>query len=169
MNDELTKLLANRVAGKTELETIEIYHPDFTRTFYLVRNLTTGFIAKTEDGVQRNFEYCPMRWERGNSENNLDYDLKITFQDLNILIAPEIYSIPIESEVMPIAVIRSYIYQRDGTIGGIADGPYRLTIRDITFTPEGCAFSASAKPLNRSGSGEIYTFRRFETLKGFVT
>lgn len=168
MNEELTKLLANRVAGKTELETIEVSHPDFSKTFYLVRNLTTGFTGQLENGGSASFIYCPMRWERGNSENNLDYDLKITFQDLNTLIAPEVNSIPVDSEVMPVAVIRSYIYQRNGTIGGIADGPYRLTIRDITFTPEGCAFSASAKPLNNSGCGELYTFRRFETLKGFV-
>lgn len=169
MIDELRLLLANRIAGKAELETIEISHSSFSETFYLVRNLTEGFNGRLEDGSIKSFKYCPMKWERGSAENNLDYDLKITFQDLNTLIAPEVNRISIESEEMPLATVRSFVYRRDGSIGGVADGPFKLTIRDITFTPEGCAFSASAKPLNSSGTGELYTFRRFETLKGFVS
>ena len=169
MNDDLKRLLASRIAGNSELETIEIYHPSFTKNYYLVRNISEGFTGILETGESVFFQYCPMRWERGSAENNLDYDLKITFQDLNEIIAPEIDRIPIDNDISPVAIVRSFIYYRDMTIGPVADGPYRLEIRNITFDSQGSAFSASAKPLNNNGTGEIYTFNRFGLLRGFIT
>lgn len=169
MIEELKKLLASRISGYVELETVEVSHPDFSKTYYLVRNMPEGFAGKLEDGRVVHFQYCPMRWERGSADNNLDYELKLTFQDLNNLIAPEVERIPIESENTPTVIVRSFVYKRDKTISEVADGPFVLSMRNITFTGEGCAFAASAKPLNSYGSGELYTFKRFEVLRGFVT
>lgn len=167
MIEDLKRLLASRTVGHVEVETIEISHPDFTKTYYLVRNLTSGCVIPI-NGVDTVFQYCPMRWERSSAENNLDYELKITLQDLNEIVAPEINLISIDSEIMPSVVVRTYVMDSNGNIGNVADGPFVLGVRNITFDSQGCAFAASAKPLNGNGTGELYTFSRFETLRGFV-
>lgn len=169
MEDDLRRLLASQTAGVVELDTISIGHPSFTKTYYLVRNLVDGFDGLLEDGVTVvHFEYCPMKWERASSEGDLDYELKITLQDLNEIVAGEVDLIAIDDPETPTVIARSYIYGRDRSVGTIQDGPYVLQVGDIGYVPTGCAFTASAKPLNNSATGTIYSIAEIPMLQGFI-
>lgn len=168
MEDELRRLLASQTAGVVELDTLSISHPSFTKTYHLVRNLVGGFDGQIETGEIVHFEYCPMKWERASSQADLDYELKITLQDLNVIIAGEVDRIAVDDLTTPTAIARSFIYRRNRTISPIADGPYVLQIGDIGYVPRGCAFTASAKPLNSSATGTIYSISDIPMLQGFV-
>ncbi|MBB5411910.1 hypothetical protein HDG34_005876 [Paraburkholderia sp. HC6.4b] len=168
MQTELQRLLASQQAGIIELETFQVSHPNFSRSYYIVRNLPDGFTGQLEDGSLVEFQYVPVSFERAAANGDLDYEIRITFQDLNEIIAPEVARIPVDSKVIPTCIVRSFIYRRDGTISPVADGPFVLGINSIAYTPEGCAFTASSQPLNVSATGEVYAIVDIPMLKGFV-
>lgn len=166
MQDELRELLTVATTGKGVVDGIEINHPAFDSSIYIT-SVYNGFKAVHEDNNEYEYLYCPMAVSKATKQNNLSQDFSFTIQDLNEIVANYLDKIPVESTEPPSVILRTFVYREDGSISSIQDGPYNLQALDITFTNQGCTFTASPPLTNYSGTGEIYSFSRFPTLLAY--
>lgn len=167
MSAELRKLLLNRPRGKALIETIELSHSLFSKTYYLVRNYAPGgtVSAKLETGVTVTYEYVPATIKWASSTTNMDQSHKITIQDCNQIIQAEEARIPYDNTERIQCKLRTYI---SDDLTTVADGPYELEIYDISYDKKGATFTAKPPNTNETGSGERYTIDRFPCLRGFA-
>ena len=119
-----------------EFETIQISHPNFTRTYWLVANNVDGLSAVLEDGNEQVFEFCPLEISPSNSTSDLDFMLGISFGDLGEILPTEIDNVRqsdnqqvIEPVVFndnlfniddPNIVTGSFINQTNGAVNNLA-------------------------------------------------
>lgn len=166
MKDELRELLTTATTGKGVIDGIEIRHSAWADSIRLT-SVYPGFIGVEENSNSYKYEYVPMAVKKANKQNDLSQDFNFTIQDLNQIVGNHLDKIPLESEEKPSIILRTFVYREDGSISDIQDGPYDLLGGDITFTPDGCTFTASPPITNFAGTGEIFTFFRFPTLLAY--
>ena len=157
----------NCVASVVLVETIIISHPNFSKTYKIVRNVSYGFHATDELGTQHDFEYYPLKIQRSGAWANLDQSLKITIGDLGTLIPDEIERVRVADgfSVKPSLVYRAY---RSDDTSAPMYGPYNLELLNIPMTAEGASFEALAPIVNKTQTGEAYTLERFPGLRGYM-
>lgn len=150
-----------------QLETISIYHPSFSKTYYIVRNARLGIRARLESSAYVDFEYYPLAINKAGSNGTLDQVFKITLGDLGDLIPKEIDRCVADDtlNIKPDLVYRAY---RSDDLDTILVGPIRLQISEIPMTREGAAFEAKPHVVNMTTTGELYTLERFPGLRGFL-
>lgn len=150
--------------GVAELETLEISHPDFSQTYYLVRNKANGLTANDENNISRTFQYCPMLVKLPDNNADLDQSIQITLADLNQTIGAEMDNISTDNTDDPDLIYRSF---RSDTYSMI-EGPINLKITGINFVKQGANIAAQAKSYNVSPTGAVYDYTRFPMLRGFI-
>ena len=152
----------------SELELVQLSHPSFSRTYYLVRNhpLNGGLTVTLEDGTQQFFEYYPMRITNTDSATNLDQTMSITFGDLGAIIPQEVDRIRIADTflIYPVVVYRTY---RSDDLSRPLFGPIRFQVRTSPRQKVGCTLNIAAPRLNQSATGERYSMTRFAGLRAF--
>lgn len=148
-------------------ETIEISHPSFTSTKYIVRNNTSGLHATLETGDSVSFQYYPLKIDDSGVRDNLDQSITITFGDLGEVIPTELDAVEAAGTfgTKPICIYRTY---RSDDLTAPMYGPVVLEIVNFGMTREGASFQAQAPSLNINRTGEIYTIDRFSMLRGFL-
>lgn len=166
MKDELKELLTTATTGKGILDGVEIRHSSWVDSIR-ISAAYPGFIGVEEDSNSYEYKYVPMAVKKASKQTDLSQDFTFTIQDLNQIVGEHLDLIPIESEEKPQVILRTFVYREDGTISDIQDGPYDLQAGDITFSPDGCTFTASPPITNFAGTGEIFTFTRFPTLLAY--
>lgn len=86
-----TEFFLSSPPSVVQLETLEISHPQFTKTYRIVRNAKDGITATLEDGAtQATFDYLPCRIEPLGARANLDFGLRVDLGDLGEIIPQEI-------------------------------------------------------------------------------
>ncbi len=168
MKDELRELLTVATTGKGVVDGVQISHSLWEDSLYIT-SAYPGFSAVHEDGNAYQYQYIPMSVTKATKQNDLSQDFAFTIQDLNEIVAAHLDIIPVESEEKPLVVLRTFVYREDGSVSDIQDGPYYLQSNDITFTSQGCTFTASPPLTNYSGTGEPYSFTRFPSLLAYAT
>jgi len=168
MKPELRELLTVATTGKGVVDGVEISHSWWDSAVYIT-SVYPGFTAIHEDGNSYEYLYVPMSVTKATKQNDLSQDFAFTIQDLNEIVATRLDLIPLETEEKPSVVLRTFVYREDGTISDIQDGPYTLQANDISFTSEGCTFTASPPLTNYSGTGEPFSFERFPSLLAYTT
>lgn len=150
-----------------ELETLEISHPNFTKTYYIVRNAIDGITVKLETAVYQEFEYYPLRITPIGSGDDLDQVLKVQLGDLGELLPNELKAIFAADGfgVKPTVKYRTY---RSDDLDAPLYGPVALEVNNIAFNKQGAVFEATAPRLNTTATGELYTTNRFPMLRGFI-
>lgn len=150
-----------------QLETFEISHSAFSKTYRIVRNETRGMTARLENGQDVVFDYCPVKIQLINDKDDLDQVIKIQLGDLGEIIPMELDRIAQQNKFgeKPKVIYRTY---QSNDLNNIMNGPIRLEIKDFTFNREGCAFDAKAPSLNLNSTGLIYTFDMFPMLRGLL-
>lgn len=163
---EYSEFFLNTASNIVELELIEISHPNFTQTYYVVRNAINGITVTHEDTTSHEYTYYPIRIEAGGTSDDLDQTLKVQLGDLGNIIPTELDAIVSagSSTIKPILRYRTY---RSDDLTAPLYGPLKFEISSISFTKEGSAFEAGAPRLNMSATGEIYSMDRFPMLRGF--
>lgn len=149
------------------LETLEISHPMFSQSYFIVRNAIEGITATLETGVQQRFEYYPMKIDRLASRDNLDSGLRVTFGDLGEILPKEIdrvragdgFSIDIKG------IFRVY---RSDDLSSPLEAPLTLVIPEMSFNAEGSMFDSKAPSLNVNKTGILYSYTPFKGLRGFI-
>lgn len=148
-----------------ELETLEISHPSWSQTYYVVRNAIDGLTATNENGEELTFDYYPLTLEGSAVKEDLDYVVKVKLGDLGEIIPTELDNTtqdPIGFNTKPTVIYRSY---RSDDLSKPMFGPLLLQINEFNFTKEGAEFEARAPLLNINRTGEIYDLTRFYPLK----
>lgn len=168
MKDELKELLTVATTGKGVVDGIELYHSSWGESVYIT-SAYPGFTAVHEDDNEYQYLYVPMAVKKANKQTDLSQEFSFTIQDLNEIIAVKTDLIPLDSEEKPSVILRTFVYREDSSISDLQDGPYILQSGDITFTDQGCTFTANPPLTNYAGTGELYTFERFPTLLAYAT
>lgn len=150
------------------LETLQISHPDFTRTYWIVRNAIGGLTADLEGGVSQVFEYYPLRIRAIGSNDDLEQSLQIDLGDLGELIPSEIDAVA-EAGTMGIKPTVTYRAWRSDDLTEPLVGPVELELADISSNQEGSSFEARAASLNVNRTGKLYRIEDFPMLRGFLT
>lgn len=87
---DYTEFFLNSKSSVAQFETLEISHPYFSQTYWVVRNKTTGLTATLEDARVITFDYYPLRIQFLGTRDTLDWGIKVNLGDLGEVIPQEI-------------------------------------------------------------------------------
>lgn len=166
MPDYASYFLSSR-SSVVYLETLEIAHPSFSRSYFIVRNAIGGITVTLEGGAEQAFEYYPLRIRPTGSSDDLEQAIKVDLGDLGELIPKEIDAIRAAGTMRIKPSVRYRAYRSDDLAEPLL-GPLELEISDISLSPEGSTFEAKAPSLNINRTGELYRLERFPMLRGFL-
>lgn len=164
---EYTEFFLNSKSTVVQLELLEISHPNFSKTYRIVRNNVNGVTVTLETNQTATFEYYPLRITPSSSQNNLDTSFKIDFGDLGTVIPQEFDAIRTADNFVTKPSIIYRIYRSDDLTGPIL-GPLIFEAETFSFTDKGASFEAKAPSLNLHKTGQIYKFDRFPSLRSFI-
>ena len=167
MATDRTSFFLNARSSVVGYDTLELSHPDFSRTFYLVRNKFPDLVATTEAGASVTFEYAPMRVRLPESLDDLDQALEVDLGDVGEIVAEEQDRITAGSGFLqrPQLVYRGF---RSDDLSAPMRGPWTLEVVDLSFTAEGVSFKAQAPGLNDNRTGSLYRVEDFPALRGVL-
>lgn len=150
-----------------QLETLEISHPNFTKTYRIVRNAVEGTTVTLENGSLATFDYYPLQIENAGVRDDLDQSIKINLGDLGEVLPKELDEVSSNNGfgIKPIVIYRTY---RSDDLTRPLFGPVTLEVSTFAFNREGSTFEAKAPSLNINKTGEIYSLDRFPMLRGFL-
>jgi hypothetical protein len=164
---DYSEFFLNAGSNVAELELLEISHPNFTKTYYLVRNAVNGVTVTLEDSTSQEFEYYPLQITPVGSGDDLDQVLRIQLGDLGTLLPQELDAVSAAGGFGTKPTLKYRTYRSDDLSAPLY-GPITLEISALTFKKEGAAFEAHAPRLNSTATGELYTTSRFPMLRGFI-
>jgi hypothetical protein len=157
----------NSTADVAMLETIEIFHENFSQIYRFVRNSPTGITATLEDGSDVTFDYLPVRIQPVASSDDLDQVIQVQLGDLNDIISVELDNVAAADGFGSKPTMKYRVYRSDDLSGPIS-GPLLFEIVTLPMSKLGSAFEARAPRLNQLATGEIYSTDRFTPLTGFL-
>jgi hypothetical protein len=144
------------------VQTLEIYHPSFSKTYYLTPNSFKGLVAEDQE-----YEFCPMSIKRLSSTSDLEQALSITFGDIGTILQAEMIRV-LDDDAHLTKPSCTYKAYSSNDLNTPIMGPYVLEIASVTFTRGGAQFDIRSRIANATGTGRRYTFDRFPSLKGFL-
>jgi hypothetical protein len=157
----------NGPSSVVHLETVQISHPAFSKTYWIVRNAMNGMLLTLEDGTQQFFDYYPLGLSAQGASDDLDQTLTITLGDLGTMIPQEIDRC-VQANMMstrPLVVYRVY---RSDNVSAPIDGPFYYQIKPIASKKKTSTITAGAPSLNLNQTGEAYRMDRFTSMRGFL-
>jgi hypothetical protein len=162
----LSEYYLNSASSIVKLDLLDIAHPDFSKTYYIVRNAIAGVTVTREDATVQAYEYYPLQITPTGSDSDLDQVLKVQLGDLGEILPMELDRISVAGtfKILPTLTYRQY---RSDQLGAPIDGPHVFQIDNIAFNETGAAFQASAPRVNQTGTGQRYSYDRFPMLRGF--
>lgn len=157
----------NSSSSVVQLELIEIQHPNFTKTYRVVRNAVRGVTVTLETNAVAAFDYYPLKIENNGAKDDLDQSFTITLGDLGEVLPKELDSVASADgfSVKPVVTYRTY---RSDDLTKPLFGPVLLEVESFAFNREGSTFTAKAPSLNINKTGELYKLERFPMLRGFL-
>lgn len=161
----------NTAPSVSRIEGIELSHPAFSRTYYLVRNPNpwrpTQWLRHSKEEAPVEYQYCPLAIRPAAARGDLDYGVSITVGDVGEILPEELDRVLTSSlaRERPVLVYRAW---RSDRLWAPMDGPVRLQVDQISRAQEGSTFDAVAPYLNMTKTGEVYSLGRFEGLRGFL-
>lgn len=150
-----------------QLECVEISHPNFTKTYYVVRNAVNGITVTHEGGTTHDYEYYPLQISKLETTDDLDSGLQINLGDIGEVLPKELDAIRAADAFHIKPTVRYRAYRSDDLTAPML-GPFRLEVTTFSFAQEGASFDAKAPSINISQTGEIYRIERFTGLRGFL-
>lgn len=164
---DYTEFFLKSAAKVKLLDLLEISHPDFTQTYYIVRNAAAGVTVTLETDASQTFAYYPVGLKGIALNQTLDQALEVQLGDLGEVLPQELDAIATAGtfSTKPLCIYRGY---RSDDLTAPLNGPIKLEIANIAFNSSGCSFTATAPTANANKTGEQYTLDRFPMLKGFL-
>lgn len=163
--DTYVDFFLNSKSSIVQLECLEISHPSFSKTYYVVRNATLGVTVKHETGGMAEYEYYPLTIRSAGNSDDLDQGYQITMGDLGEIVPAELDNVETANNflVKPTVIYRSY---RSDDLNHVLMGPVVLEIKAFSLDHQGASFNAVAPQLNINTTGELYDLTRFDALRG---
>lgn len=164
---DYAEFFLNSKSSVVQLELLEISHPDFTQTYYVVRNNTEGVTVTLEDLTEQAFDYYPLKVTPAGSREDLDFGVRVDLGDLGEVLPVELDAVASASGYGTKPTVKYRLYRSDDLTAPML-GPYTLEVTAFSFTREGASFEAKAPSLNVNRTGELYRVDRFPMLRGFL-
>lgn len=164
---EYSEFFLNSKSNVVHLETLEISHSAFSKTYFIVRNAVKGIEATLETSEVKSFEYYPLKISAAGSKGDLDQSISIELGDLGEVVPTELDRIKAANAFEEKPVVKYRVYRSDDLTAPLI-GPWVLEIANFAFNETGCLFEAKAPSLNVNRTGELYKTARFPMLRGFV-
>lgn len=161
-----TQFFLSTSSSVVQLECLEISHPDMTRAYYIVRNHADGVTAKV-DGLNKRFEYYPLKVTRSGSRSDLDHGIRVDIGDLGLVWPQELDAIAAGGRFSTKPKVRYWTFRSDD-LNTPLFGPLTLEMVSFSFSKDGASFEAKAPQLNYGQTGEAYVIERFPMLRGFI-
>lgn len=162
-----SEFFLNSRSSIIQIETLEISHPDFTKTYRVQRNIKEGVTVTLETLEVFLFEYYPLRISSSESRDNLDCSFKIALGDLGETLPAELDAIAVADGFSTKPTVKYRTYRSDALTVPLF-GPLLLEVTAIAFSKDGASFEAKAPSLNVNRTGETYQLDRFPMLRGFL-
>lgn len=162
-----TEYFLNAPASVIQYECLEITHPNFTTTYYRVRNAADGITVTHEDGSVIDYSYFPARIRSKGARDDLDVIYNIDLGDLGEIFPLEMDAVATANGFGTKPTIKFRTYRSDDLAVPMF-GPLTLEIVRFSHSEEGVSFEAKAPELNINKTGESYTLDRFPALRGFL-
>jgi hypothetical protein len=163
-----SQFFLDSASSVVDIETLEISHPSFSKTYYIVRNAINGVTVTLEDGVtSQAFDYYPLSIKQTGASDDLDQKMQIQLGDLGDVVPAEIDACVADATLLtkPTLIYRGY---RSDDLTAPMEGPFIYEITSIAQKSDAAAFNAQAPSLNTSRTGEAYSMDRFPMLAGFL-
>ena len=156
------KLLASNPENERFFETIEIFHPSMTQTFFFVNDSVD--LAVTDLAVVGGL-FNKQNLELFNAANNADLDQLATFSfpDLDNVADDEIDLIDL-GDTTPITV--TYRRYHSDFLSEPAEGPFIYSVTKTSQSNGVITLEAGAPKLNNNRTGRTYNFTDFPMLRG---
>lgn len=153
----------------SQLDLLEISHPDFTQIYYLVRNspFCLPIEVTHEDASVHTYEYVPMRVKPLGTQMDLDQELEVTLGDLGEILPAELDAVAAGNgfQTKPTVIYRTY---RSDDLSAPLFGPVNLRVDGISFSREGASFRARAAAFNVTRTGQTYRIEDIPMLEGLA-
>jgi len=162
-----SEFFLNSSSQVVQLELLQMSHPSWSQTYYVVRNAVGGINVTLETGQKQFFQYYPMQIKYEGMKDDLDQKFSITFGDLGTVIPQEMDRM-IEDDTMAIKPTVIYRVYRSDDLTQPLVTPYYLEIQNFSFNVDGVSFTAQAPQLNVTTTGSDYTTDRFPMLVEFL-
>lgn len=149
-----------------ELELIELSHPSFSQTFYIVSNAVAGITVTLETGAVQAFTYYPLKITPTGASTDLDQTMKVMLGDVGEVLPQQLDLVKKANTVgtKPACIYRTY---RSDSLGAPLFGPIVFRVQNVAFTKQGATLDISAPRLNLNKTGESYNLDRFPSLRAF--
>ena len=156
----------NSRSNVVQLELLEIYHPNMSKTYRIVRNSVLGVTVNLENGQSAFFQYVPIKVENNGARDDLEQSLTITFGDLGEILPNEMDNIRSANGFNTKASLIYRTYRSDDLSSPIF-GPVYFEIESFSFDWQGATFEAKAPSTNINKTGESYDLDRFP-MRGLI-
>jgi hypothetical protein len=164
----LTEFFLSSNKSAAQLECLEISHPNFSKTYRIVRNGWVGGCTVThEDSTPHDYDYYPCRITKSGITDDMDSSLKIELGDLGDIVSSEMAAVRAANGFGTKPEVKFRVYRSD-ILGAPINGPFNYEVQNFAFNRTGTVFNAVAPFLNNTGTGEVYKIVRFPMLRGFL-
>ncbi|MEI9995087.1 MAG: hypothetical protein WDM91_10865 [Rhizomicrobium sp.] len=161
---DLSQFVLNRRGRVRPYECVMLAHPNFTQTYYIVRNKVGG-VTITIDGIPRVFQFYPLRLTEQDDRANLDYGMQVDLGDVGKIVPGEIAAIEAADGWDICPTVTYWLFRADDLSAPII-GPLNLEVTSFPMTRTGTSFVAQAPSMNVNRTGELYLPSRFPMLRG---
>lgn len=162
-----TEFFLASLRSVVKLETLEISHPNFSKTYFIVRNARQGITAKLETGASQFFEYRPIRLTNLGARDDLDTGIRVTWNELGQILPKELDRIEAGDGYKITPKVKFRVYS-SADLEHVLQGPYAFELKTVSQNQANASFDAKAPRLNYSATGELYKIDRFVMLRGFL-
>jgi hypothetical protein len=163
---ELFTFMMTSPATDVLLETIELSHPSWSKTYRIIRNDCLGASLNTENGPFF-FQYVPFNLRQSGDSGDLNKKISVELSDLGEIIPEEFRRMEDEGTLntAPKMVVRCFSHRT----GEMVLGPVKLDIRGaVLIADKGCKLEASAKATMANSTGTVFDIERIPTIKAFL-
>jgi hypothetical protein len=164
---DYSEFFLNSGSEVVHLELLEIAHPNFSQTYYIVRNAMDGITVIHEDASSHDYIYYPAKITPVAASDDMDQVLQVELGDLGEILPTELDLVDAANGFNVKPTMNYRVYRSDDLTAPLY-GPLKFEITSLPFKKQGVAFEARAPRLNMVGTGEIYAFDRFPMLRGFI-
>ena len=137
MTTDYVSFFLNASSDVAELETLEISHPSFTKTYYIVRNATNGLTATIETSAVIDFQFYPLEITPSKSSNDLDQSITVNIGDVGQVLPTELDAVA-TADTFKIKPTVKYRLFRSDDLSGPMLGPIILQVESFSFARQGC-------------------------------
>lgn len=157
--------LLNNPDGERHIEVVTISHSKLSKTYHLTPT-PEPVLVTLETGESIVPEPVNLTVEKSSSKDDLDEKFNFNFDDIDGRINDEADRIPLDDDESVIVTYRGFMAS---DTSAPAEGPFKLNGVSMTKSTSGTLTIAAQSPslvVNRTG--ELYTYERFPTLRGFL-